>query len=215
MRCNLLLWMSQEASFPWCGADSLSILWRGTIGAGGQSLCWAPESASALEERAGGTDWPSRRLQTHSHNGLRSYLAPLGSRRGAQSWVWKFGLKSGFISLSERTGGLLTADWRGNRLRQSAGKQGSGERATVPDEWDQTVAEPTWADINNRALGWATSTPPPTSRGFVNITACSCSACDSPRMYESSLTCTRKYYSYSALCNMPPPIMLYCTVLKH
>lgn len=50
----------------------------------------------------GGTRWPSRGLKTHSHNGRWSYLALLAGEKGARSWVvWKFGLKSGFTSLSE------------------------------------------------------------------------------------------------------------------
>lgn len=60
--------------------------------------------------------------------------------------------------------------------------------------------------------------PRPTSGGFVNITACSCSACDRTKMCKSSLTCTCKYYSDSELCNadfMSPPIMLYCTALSN
>lgn len=164
--------LSQEASFPWPDAGSQSVLWRGSIGVGGQSLCRAPESALAVEERAGGPGWPSRRLQTRSHNGLRSYLAPLAGGRGAQSWFWKFGLKT-WIYRPVRGDGCLVDSRLGGEIGLGGAreKQGSGEgKPRSPGERVQTVAELTWADINNKALGWAATNPhcppPPPPRGI-------------------------------------------------
>lgn len=171
-------------------------------------------------ESRGGTNWPSRGLKTHSHNGRWSYLA-LASGKGARSWVvWKFGLKSGFASLSEGRASC----WRPTGVEidfLSVSENREAER----EPWSPVTEFRRWLNRLQQTLTikpWIepqptpTHTPSPAPGGLVNITACSCSAGDSPRMYESSLT--REYYSYSALCDadfMSPPIMLYCASLKH